>query len=446
MGGLDMAKMKERRASVEARSTSGKTYEKFSWQDGWTLFALLPPTDAMEGAFWIDFSAHSNIGPNKNFHVCLEPESSPILTTPSFEAALDLWNEQKQRDGKDEKAIDLDEGCPDCKAVRADEGYEDIDICVEGQNSSAAKMKYILPIAVFGHYQERPQTTPVPQTDEDWEKVALHTAFAPKTVWEGVYDICEVEDVTNPDSVVLIWCKRWKNTTGGKGGRDKGKIEYKVDKDTNTLRKPIRYPKSFRLRLREAQADGGEIDPLRLVVAMTKPAYVMEAHLRGLDVDKADGKQSPAAVHGVPKRCFGVPGELNSEDAECQGCEYKVKCAKVLGLAVPPDLGSRPTTRAMESEKPALQQEESPRRPRGRPPKVREPEPPLEEMPEPEGNDDLPFEPEEVPPRPASRLAEARARREVETPAPAAESARESPPVERKPGGFLSRVRAKSQG
>lgn len=298
---LDIERFRRRREESKQGRGGGQSFYKFP--EGRTVFYLCPPTADMSGVPFLEVNQHGQVGAGKKMHVCLD-ETNAILGDPVL---AKLLAEKKLAVGD----------CPTCGVVS---GADPAPTGMSGEAVDAMDIRTNYPMLIIpwgqirsGEFASYPEAERVPRI-----------LLAGYKLWDGVCAVIELEgDITAQDGAVLLVCLR--KGTGLS-------TQYDVSAYSETIRSPLRLPKSQQAALRKAQESGGDGDLYRVVANLTKSADDVRKMLRG------EATETREAVDPGRPHCYAL--DTDSDDPECQACPWKEPCAKERGVEVPPDPGA----------------------------------------------------------------------------------------------------------
>jgi len=321
-----------------------KRGEFWTPDEGDTLVYVAPCPPGVEGFPYVASTFHFNAkaqGSAKGSALCLDKGENALLTLDPF---LDRLREMER---------DTDDlgHCPICEAM------DGLDKKVADEVKRRTNYLFnIIPMRF-----RKKQGSPWVELGE-----GLRPYMCSYTVWDGICSVIgELGDVTDPNSAVLIQINR--EGTGQK-------TRYKVTADMATVKKPLVLDKATKTALREALADGGKGDLLRIVAAMTKDATTMAADWGGMELEGKGEEDKP-----TKPACFGVDWD---DSKECAKCPNTKQCRAASAAKRPQDAKPTPAAAAKPTPKP----ESKPAKPANKP--VAKPTPPPEPEAEPEAASD----------------------------------------------------------
>lgn len=252
---------------------------------------------------YLEVIVHYGVGAKNAMVLCLDDKNS-IVHDPRVRAALASRAKPL--------VVDRHTDCPVCAEYnRLKDGDEDDKKAAE---SCRRNTRYVFNSVSFGTRKDTGGAWDMPEE----QKVA--TLMCGIQVWEGILGVFfEEGDVTDMDKAVLF-----KINKSGAGMKTK----YKVNPDTETLRKPMVLSKALKRAVNDAIEEGKEGDLYKVVADMAKSPEELEALLTGTEMADEGGSKEEAKP-----ACFGLD---YTKDTECQECPWRGPCSDKVGKKLYP--------------------------------------------------------------------------------------------------------------
>lgn len=279
-----------------------------------SLFYWVDPGPDMGGFPYLEFMQHHQVGPSNKSGVCLE-DPYGTLARPELRAAIAQFKS---------KVLITDQGCPPCRALRGERGYEKAQV----SDRTIAHPSQLIGVVPFGHVEYSGQRVYLAA-----DELVPWNCVPPRSVFDALCGLLPMEgDFTNPDAARLVRVAHRISLV--KGGRTRHDYTVALEPAVFSL------PPQLRERIAKAREPGGDLDLWRLLAALTRSPAEFDAFLHGSVVERtsvvASDGQTYAQRDGVPLDCYGV--DTDPKAVKCQECGYKVKCAAITRRPVPPDL------------------------------------------------------------------------------------------------------------
>ena len=346
---------KARKAAHERKEASGGTSSLKRVVEGITVIAICPPSDAMDGLPFVRADQHFRLAPGVSRPAFSLAEDNTGIWHPETQRQLAEINDVRKESGKhvvdvSEFVDAIDEEEPlECPIQAVLDGSDpDMYELSEALTSDRAKQMrrkenhfwvYVplefAPLDDPYEFKEvkradqRPFLLPAPQT--------LHLQLI-----EKVEEVVRVHDrdPTDPEEVTLFKIKYYQDSNGF--------MTYDVEFETMSLTEPVALSKGVRAQIRKMCVEEGDADPFRFIAATLQDAGQILKTLKGNAV-----REEPAGRGEDKPGCYGEPGEIDSDDPECQGCSFKKGCAAETDSEAPPDpKGSKGKKKEKEEPKP----------------------------------------------------------------------------------------------
>ncbi len=264
---------------------------------------------------WIEVAMHYGLGADIKSAVCLDKDHNPILAHPRVQEFM------KER--KVPPIVDMDAGCPVCQKIP--------DMTSEERSERARQVRYLWGMTSIGSRRRRTD-------DFDLERSPKPAMWmGGTTIHTGFQDAFSDDDITNMDGAMYVIV--------GREGTGKRGTKYKIEKDSVTIKNPVKLPKPLRAEIRLAMKN--DCNLFRTVANNVRSTDELRAALAGVAIAE-DERAEPEAEEPPeggrdyqwekgtpkPKPCFAEPEDI-ADDDECAACDYKWNCAELCDVAVP---------------------------------------------------------------------------------------------------------------
>jgi hypothetical protein len=288
------------------RESHAKGADFYAINEGDTVAYIAPECRPGDPLCYLEVIVHYGVG-GKGMHLCLDANKNKILQSPHMEEFIAS------------KGIDVEEGCPTCQAILAGSYKTEDD-----KKRVRAQSRYLWNIIPIKHRVN---------ASGSWALLGeqIVPLMAGYSIWDGIMEGFAGEgDLTDRERALFIRINR-----KGKGQND---TKYQVQLDSDSLRKPVKLSPSQCALLDAALVPNGTGDLYKIAAGMMKSHKDVKAMLSGVAVatsaDEGGSTEGSDRPEGAPS-CYGV--DVSSDDPECQACEFKDGCAKIVGVDVPPD-------------------------------------------------------------------------------------------------------------
>ncbi len=330
-------------AMRKAREEKQRGGDFYTFDEGDTVIYVCGPCREEDPLAFVEVKQHRGKGQKDRSFICLNPDSNKVLNHPALQAYLA------------EQGKDIEGGCPQCEELSAGT-FKGTPEELKRVKASSRYFWNVIPMKY-----RKDGRLPWQALQPADNVVPCPTPFS---VWDGIMDAIGNEgDVTNEDGAIFLRVNR-----EGSGQMD---TKYKVQPDSESLKKPVKLSKATREAIAMALAEGGPCDLYKIVANLILSRAEVATRMNGVEVEveededekaeKAAAAKKPngarlatrptpgkpaakaAAPKGKPKAdprgeppaCFKM--DCAPTDDECQKCPFKEECAEACGVDVPPD-------------------------------------------------------------------------------------------------------------